>query len=451
MRNACEMLGQLVSLRVLGFLELERYKAQANGAELFDEVLTAYGKPDADIGEIFQSCSEKLLTFFDSAGAVAVLGDDTFRSGSAPSVIEGRRLAEALDRKGGVTVSTNCLKQFLGEDSPTGFAGLLAIRVSSVDNQWIACLRAEQRMLVNWAGDPRKSVKLDSDGMRLHPRGSFALWTEEVKDKSKRWSLAEVTAANKFREKILELRQEALDRERRHDEELRRLREDLLAGLTHDLKNPILGSIRVLELIKKGQFDISDVLDLLIDTQKKLYTRVSTFLLLHKYGDQRDEFSYGTVNLKSLIANAVDVCKPYAKAEGILLDSALEEDFTVLGEEDALCRVVENLINNAIKFSPSGGSVSIKLSQSDADALITVVDKGAGIPKDELPLIFKRFWQGQSSRQIANGSGLGLYSCRQIVEAHHGTIWCESKIGSGSSFFVKLPFVAPLKDKGEGS
>jgi signal transduction histidine kinase len=237
-----------------------------------------------------------------------------------------------------------------------------------------------------------------------------------------------------------------MDRERLQNEALRRQREDLLAGLTHDLKNPILGTIKMLEHIRKGKFEISDVLDQLIDSQKKLYTRVSSFLLLQKYGEQGDEFSYSTISLKSLIDDASGICRPYAKSEGVALDVRADQDCTVLGEHDAICRVVENLINNAIKFSPSGGTVSIKLEPSGPDALISVIDSGAGVPAEELPLIFKRFWQGQSSRQIANGSGLGLYTCRQIVESHHGRIWCESKDGTGASFFVKLPSIVTIKD-----
>ncbi len=446
MRSACEMLGQLVALRVLGFLDSERYKAQAKGAELFDEILSALDKNDADLGKIFQSCSEKLLNFFDSTGVVAILGEDTLRTGFTPLGGEVPRIAEALDIKGEVMFHTNCLKEFLGEDSPSQFAGLLAIRVSTIRNEWIAFFRQEQRLLVNWAGDPRKSVTVESGGIRLHPRGSFAVWTEEVKDKSKDWSLAEVSAATIFREKILELRQETLDRERRHNEALRREREDLLAGLTHDLKNPILGTIKVLELIGKGQLAVSDVLEQLIETQKKLYTRVSSFLLLNKYSDPGNQFSYGTIDLKSLIATAVDICRAYAKAEGVSLETLLNEDCNVLGEQDAICRVVENLINNAIKFSPFGSTVCINLKLSGADALITVVDSGLGVPEEELPLIFKRFWQGQSSRNVGNGSGLGLYTCRQIVESHRGSIWCESKVGSGASFFVKLPCIVASRD-----
>jgi light-regulated signal transduction histidine kinase (bacteriophytochrome) len=445
MRSACELLGQLVALRVLGFLDSEQYKAQANGAELFNEILSRLDKNDADVGKIFECYSEKLLRFFDCTGAVALLGEDTLRSGLTP-IAEAWRISAALERNGEPVFNTNCLREILGEDSPSGFAGLLAIRVSTLRNEWIAFFRSEQRTLVTWAGDPRKSVTVSSDGVRLHPRGSFALWTEEVKDRSKDWSLAEVSAANILREKILELRQENMDRERLQNEALRRQREDLLAGLTHDLKNPILGTIKMLEHIRKGKFEISDVLDQLIDSQKKLYTRVSSFLLLQKYGEQGDEFSYSTISLKSLIDDASGICRPYAKSEGVALDVRADQDCTVLGEHDAICRVVENLINNAIKFSPSGGTVSIKLEPSGPDALISVIDSGAGVPAEELPLIFKRFWQGQSSRQIANGSGLGLYTCRQIVESHHGRIWCESKDGTGASFFVKLPSIVTIKD-----
>src|SRR5262249_15329346 len=100
-------------------------------------------------------------------------------------------------------------------------------------------------------------------------------------------------------------------------------------------------------------------------------------------------------------------------------------------------QVVSNLVSNAIKFTPQGGTIRVSARERDHEIVVSVSDTGPGIPDEDLPKIFDRFWRGRGTKQ--KGSGLGLSIAKGIVEAHGGTIWAESQFGKGSSFFFTLP------------
>jgi signal transduction histidine kinase len=110
-------------------------------------------------------------------------------------------------------------------------------------------------------------------------------------------------------------------------------------------------------------------------------------------------------------------------------------------------QVIGNLISNAIKYSPQGGPIEVTIAEESAgqEALLTVRDHGIGIPAHELSQIFERFVQAENARTSGmEGTGLGLYLCRALIEQHEGRIWCESVEGRGSTFFVALPAVSPV-------
>ena len=109
-----------------------------------------------------------------------------------------------------------------------------------------------------------------------------------------------------------------------------------------------------------------------------------------------------------------------------------------------MLQILSNLVGNALKFTPEGGSIFIEARQAGHEAVFSVRDTGQGISEVELPHIFDRFWQAQSTRGA--GIGLGLSIVKGVVEAHGGRLWVESKLGSGTTFF----FTLPLADRGPG-
>jgi two-component system, OmpR family, sensor histidine kinase ResE len=108
---------------------------------------------------------------------------------------------------------------------------------------------------------------------------------------------------------------------------------------------------------------------------------------------------------------------------------------------DRLLEVLANLLDNALRYTPDGGTVSVRTESAENGAVIKVTDNGAGIPADELPFVFERFWRGDKSRsRHSGGSGIGLAIVRQIVELHHGTINVTSELNKGTTFIITLPF-----------
>jgi signal transduction histidine kinase len=119
----------------------------------------------------------------------------------------------------------------------------------------------------------------------------------------------------------------------------------------------------------------------------------------------------------------------------------------VLADKDRLNQVLNNLIGNAIKFSPDGGTIQVSLHEVEGKVQVVVSDEGIGMPADQVHRIFDRFYQVDgSSRRRFSGTGLGLAIAKRILEAHDGVIWVESELDKGSTFYFTLPQLLPLAE-----
>ena len=145
------------------------------------------------------------------------------------------------------------------------------------------------------------------------------------------------------------------------------------------------------------------------------------------------------VNLSEVAAEAAEIIDALAESKGIPIDTSIEPDVVVWGSRIGLKQVFLNLGDNAVKYTAAGGTVSIRVASLEREARITVADTGAGIPPEDLPRVFDRFFRGSGTPQSAPGTGLGLAIVKRIVEAHDGTIEVDSRAGYGSTFRVVLP------------
>ena len=155
-----------------------------------------------------------------------------------------------------------------------------------------------------------------------------------------------------------------------------------------------------------------------------------------------------TLDLAPVVAACVETVQPAAEAKGIALHAVVEpQPAPVIGDPDRLQQVMWNILSNAVKFTPNGGTVSVRLEPADGHVDIVVADTGVGIAPEFLPHIFERFRQGDSrfAREFG-GLGLGLAIARHIVEMHGGTILASSEgLGKGSMFRVRLPVTHAVK------
>ncbi len=228
--------------------------------------------------------------------------------------------------------------------------------------------------------------------------------------------------------------------------ELRRLekiRQDFISNISHELRTPVASVKALAETLNEGAIEdpsvAKDFLSRINVEVDKLAQMVQELGELSRIESGEAPLQKKPVNMAGTIEHAMDRLRAQADRSGINLDfvipSALPE---VMADEGRIEQVLVNLIHNAIKFTPSGGRISISAKARDNDILVSVSDTGVGIPADDLPRIFERFYKADKSRS-GGGTGLGLAIAKHIVEAHGGRIWAESTEGKGSTFNFTLP------------
>jgi signal transduction histidine kinase len=153
------------------------------------------------------------------------------------------------------------------------------------------------------------------------------------------------------------------------------------------------------------------------------------------------------LNVNDLLEDVVGSFAGRAEEEGVDLKLDFPEelkDLTLEGDWGRLDQVFGNLVVNALRYTDQGGEIRLRAKKTNGNIEISVRDNGAGIPGEDLPYVFDRFWKGDKSRSRASGgSGLGLAIARQFVQAHGGEITAESKLGQGTTFLVELPLKTP--------
>jgi signal transduction histidine kinase len=169
-----------------------------------------------------------------------------------------------------------------------------------------------------------------------------------------------------------------------------------------------------------------------------LVRMINDFLDLAQFEGSSYRLNEQETDLCWIVDCTIDELRPLADARRITLSKALPgKPVTLWGDARRLAQVLNNLVDNAIKFTEPGGQVAIKVQTHGSHVLVRVEDSGAGIPPEELPTLWDRYVRGRSS---APGTGLGLLIVREIVEAHRGEVGVESEVGRGSTFWFRLPF-----------
>ncbi|MBU6454595.1 MAG: PAS domain-containing protein [Cyanobacteria bacterium REEB67] len=226
---------------------------------------------------------------------------------------------------------------------------------------------------------------------------------------------------------------------------LHQQREDFVATLTHDLKTPVLAANRAVGYLLDGDFgpladEQKEILQTVLQSNNALYSLVQTLLDVYKFDSGLKEFYMRSCNIAGIVCQLVNEIMPLAQERGVTLKAELNENpYDINCDEAEIRRVIQNLIDNSLKFTPAGGHITVKIQQTAEKTTITVSDTGKGIPDENKPKLFQRFWQAGTTGRYYASTGLGLYLCRRIVDGHEGRIWCDSTVGEGSKFYVELP------------
>jgi heavy metal sensor kinase len=222
--------------------------------------------------------------------------------------------------------------------------------------------------------------------------------------------------------------------------------QEMSDNIAHDLKSPITrirGAAEVTLTTSHSEGEYESMAASIIEECDRLLDMINTMLLISKTEAGVERPPFEDINLSSLIRNTCELFFPGAEDKGLALHCNASDSTLISGDFRMIQRMFSNLLDNAIKYTPSGGQVDIALGvNSTGTALITVTDTGVGISPTELPHVFERFYRGDQSRSTA-GMGLGLSLSRAIARAHGGDITVESSQDKGSTFTVTLPAANP--------
>jgi signal transduction histidine kinase/DNA-binding response OmpR family regulator len=253
--------------------------------------------------------------------------------------------------------------------------------------------------------------------------------------------IAERKQAEEERARMLVREQAA----RAEAEAANRTKDEFLATLSHELRTPLTAILGWSHLLKTNKFDEQSVTRALETIERNARSQsqlIDDLLDVSRIITGKLRLDVHPVELVTIMEAAIDSARPAADAKGIQFEVTLDKSASsVMGDASRLQQVVWNLFTNAVKFTPEGGRVSVRLQQVDAHAEVTVSDTGQGINPQFLPFIFDRFRQADGSTTRKHGGlGLGLAIARHLVEMHGGTITAYSDgINQGATFTVQLP------------
>ena len=321
------------------------------------------------------------------------------------------------DTEGRVLISNKPLRR-LAMELGLPFEGTVPERLLAVSHKVTEPERYRERMIA-LANEPGAAT---IDEFEVAGTGRvFRGYTERVAE-GRIWTLREVTA----------------------DRELDRMRDAFVATVSHELRTPLTSISGFLEMLEDEEHALGDAgrqyLDVIRRATERLHALVEDLLLVAQIEAHRIELQVAPVDLGGLARIAAESARPAALEKQIAIDVVTDDPPTVLGDATRLSQVIDNLVSNAVKFTPEGGSVTISVGRNGKGAHLVVRDTGIGVSAEEQKQVFSRFFRASTAtRRAIPGTGLGLAICHALVEQHGGTIEFRSREGEGTEVVVTLP------------
>jgi signal transduction histidine kinase len=227
--------------------------------------------------------------------------------------------------------------------------------------------------------------------------------------------------------------------------ELDQLKSEFVANVSHELRTPLTSILGFTEILIDGAAgDIGteqqEYLEIIERSSRRMLRLIDDLLLLSRLETRSIEVRVEEIDLTSLIQEAGLELSLSAEKAGVSLACSVDGDAPMQCDRERIRQIIDNLVNNAVKFTPSGGTVTLSGWRESGAWMISVADNGIGIPESDLENLFKKFFRASNADpKITPGTGLGLTITKAIVEAHRGTISVESIQGTGTTFTVCLP------------
>ncbi|MBD1849779.1 ATP-binding protein [Leptolyngbya sp. ST-U4] len=445
LRKACEFLGRVIFAEISTREETADYHYRMHLAHVQSVLIESMSEANSFVDGLMQP-EPNLLDLTDAKGAAICFGGRWTTIGQTPSEEELNYLVQWLAKNVDEEVFYTSSLPLVYSDAERFkhvASGLLAIPISK--RSYVLWFRPEVIQTVNWGGDPNHAYELQESGDRqwLCPRKSFELWKETVRLNSLPWKPVEIQAT-------LELRKAIVNIVLRQAEELALLAQDLERSnaelkkfayvASHDLQEPlnqVANYVQLLEMRYHDQLDqdASEFIEFAVEGVSLMQTLIDDVLTYSKVDLKGIEWQL--TNSETALNHALSNLRGrIAETEAIVTHDPMPQ---IVADGTQLMQLFQNLIANAIKFrSSEAPRIHVGVERREEAWLFSVRDNGIGIdPKfsDRIFVIFQRL----HTRDEYPGSGMGLAICKKIAECHRGTIWVESELGQGATFYFTIP------------
>ena len=228
-------------------------------------------------------------------------------------------------------------------------------------------------------------------------------------------------------------------------EKVERIRKDFVINVSHELRTPLASIQGYTETLMDGALDDPEYnmrfLGIIRHNAERLARLTADLLTLSRIEQKRQNLEFESHPVNALIREAVDVVRPIAEKSSIQLETETVQDGAVVWcDVESVSQVLSNLLDNAIKYTPSNGTITVGARPAGRFVELYVRDTGAGIPPEDLPRLFERFYRVDKARsRELGGTGLGLSIVKHLVALHNGTVRVESRVNMGSTFYFTLP------------
>ncbi|WP_122518420.1 ATP-binding protein [Pseudomonas syringae] len=446
LRSACQALGQVLSLQISAMEALDVSRQRETKLLTLGRLHQSMVSSEENVFDGLAQQPQLLMELVDATG-VAIIEDRQMQCyGICPEPADIRALHKwMMSGKEPVFSSHQLSSVYPPAEAYQAIAsGVLAMSLPKPVDNGVIWFRPEVKESIQWSGDPAKPLNLENSdvGMHLRPRTSFEIWKVEMTGIATKWSHGDLFAANDLRRSALE---DDLARQVTREQQAVRARDELVAVVSHDLRNPMTVISMLCGMMQKSFSSdgphtsrrISSAIDTMQQAASRMNVLLEDLLDTSKIEAGRYTITPQPLEVSQIFEEAYSLLAPLAMDKSIDISFNAEPQLKVKADPERLFQVLSNLIGNAIKFTPKLGRIGVAAMSNGEEIVFTVRDSGEGIPPDQLPHIFERYWTVKEGNP--SGTGLGLYISQGIIKAHGGVLAANSEVGKGSEFRFTVP------------